>query len=93
MMSNFVKQIKQAILLRSIQKQEKLLIQTLKHKLHEDTALAGNDNGLHDNPSSLATYVPNEEAVRQQSTSSEPSEREGSGLQDRTTDRLKFKTQ
>jgi hypothetical protein len=91
LLPNFVKQIKQAILLRSIQKQEKLLISTLKHKLHEDTALDGDDYIIPDSPDSMASVIPDESSADKQLESSKPGLREGSGLQDRTTDRLKFK--
>jgi hypothetical protein len=80
--TNFVKQINQAILLRSIKKQEKLLIAALKKKLNESTALGSDDNSTTDNTNLMATSVCNEKAVCKQPEGSKPSQREGIGLQD-----------
>jgi hypothetical protein len=80
--TNFVKQINQAILLRSIKKQEKLLIAALKKKLNESTALGSDDNSTTDNTNIMATSLCNEKAVCKQREGSKPSQREGIGLQD-----------
>jgi len=64
--SNFVKQINQAILLRDIKKQEKLLIQALKSNPHEDTALDCDDDITPIGPAPLAPTIHTETPVHSQ---------------------------
>ena len=67
------------------------MISTLKHKLHEDTALDGADNSTASKSRPLATDVRHQKAVHSQLDGRQSSKRESSGSKDRTTDRLKFK--
>ena len=67
------------------------MIQELKHKLHESSPLDGDDYIIPNSSDSMASVIPDESPADEQLKSSKPSLREGSGLQDRATNRLKFK--
>ena len=67
------------------------MIQQLKHRLHESSPLDGDDYIIPDSPDSMASVIPDESPANEQLKSSKSSQREGPGLQDRATDRLKFK--
>jgi len=88
---NFVKQMKQAILLRSIKKQERLLVSELKFKLYESNTLDGSSNVPPYSPLDVAPRVLDEKDIHKHDNGSEPSKRECVWREDGPANKMKFK--